>query len=121
MRRRVDSHRRSIRILGCNVLIHLEKIPVSLVNGLASETLDGFGEIEIDAAPARTDAARFVAHFLRRPRGDVARSEIAEARILALQVVIALAWRDFLRRPFVALLPGNPDAAVVAQRLRHQG
>src|SRR6058998_884969 len=41
MRRRVDSHRRSIRILGCNVLIHLEKIPVSLFNGLASETLDG--------------------------------------------------------------------------------
>src|ERR1700737_1170335 len=110
MRRRVDSHRHSIRILGCDVLIQLEEIPVSLFNGLASETLNGLGEIEIDAAPARADTARFITHFLRRPRGDVARSEIAEARVLTLQVVIALARRNFLRWPFVALLPGNPDA-----------
>src|SRR5439155_25184252 len=93
----------------------------SAFNGPASETLDASGETELNPAPARTDAARFIAHFLRRPRGDVARSKIAEARVLPLQIVIALARRDFLRRPFVALLPGNPDAAVVAQRLRHQG
>src|SRR2546430_6776224 len=36
--------------------------------------------------------------FLRRARGDVARREVAEARILALEVVVALALGNLVRR-----------------------
>src|SRR5213075_301269 len=54
-------------------------------------------------------------------RGDVAWREVAVARILALEVVIALPFRDLLRPALVALLLRHPDAPVVAQRLRHQG
>ena len=53
-------------------------------------------------------------------RRDVARHEVAEARILALEVVVALVLGNLLRRPLVALLLRHPDAAVVAQALAHQ-
>ena len=58
---------------------------------VAAEPLDRVGEIEIDAAAAGPDAASLVAHFLGRARRDVARRQVAEARILALEIVVALA------------------------------
>ena len=53
-------------------------------------------------------------------RRDVARHEVAEGRILALEVVVALLFGNLFRRPLVALLLRHPDAAVVAQALAHQ-
>ena len=77
-------------------------------------------EVEVDAEPAWPDAAAFVAHLLGVARGDVARHEVAEARVLALQVVVALGFGNLAGRARVALLQRHPDAAVVAQRLAHQ-
>src|SRR5207244_10350470 len=81
---------------------------------------DGVGEIEVDAAAARTDTLPFVAHFFGAAGGDIPRREIAEARVLALKVVVALVLRNLIGTARVAALLRNPDASVVAQRLRHQ-
>lgn len=62
-----------------------------------------------------------VADVLRGAGGDVARDQVAEGRVDALQVVVALVLGDPVRRPVVALGLRYPDAAVVAQRLAHQG
>src|SRR6266852_4336405 len=120
MRRRVDPHWRAVRILSRDVVIHLEEVPVALFNGGAPQSLDRVGKIEIDAAAACTDASSFVTDFLCRAGSDVAWSEISEARIFPLEVVIAFRFRDFQRRAFVAFLFRHPDASVIAQRLRHE-
>src|SRR6185437_7480919 len=52
--------------------------------------------------------------------GDVTGDEVAEGRVDALQVVVALVLGDLVRRTVVALRLRHPDAAVVAQRLAHQ-
>ena len=85
-----------------------------------AEARDGVGEIEVDAAAARADAAALVADLLGRPRSDVARGQVAEARIFALEVVVALRLGNLVGLPLVARLLRHPDAAVVAQRLGHQ-
>ena len=63
----------------------------------------------------------FVADGLGVAGGDVARDEVAEAGIAALEVVVALVFGDFVGWALVALLLGHPDAAVVAERLGHEG
>src|SRR5207253_7679525 len=86
-----------IRILGRDPLVHLEQVAVALLDLLATESLDGVPEIEIHAASAFTDAAPFVAHLLRGARRDVTRRQVAEARILALEVVVAILLGDVVR------------------------
>ena len=66
------------------------------------------------------DAAAFVARPLGGARRDVAGHEVAEARIAALEVVVALRLGNLLGRALVALVLRHPHAAVVAQALRHQ-
>src|SRR5258708_20922571 len=109
-----------VGILGRDVVVHLEEVAVALFDDLAAETTDGLGEVEIDAPPARPHSPALVAYFLRRARGDVARGEVPEARVLPLQVVIALRLGDLAGVTRVALLLRHPDPAVVAQRLLHQ-
>ena len=69
---------------------------------------------------ALADAAALVAHLLGVARRDVARDQVAEARVLALEVVVALVLGNLVGRPLVARLFRHPDAAVVAQALAHQ-
>src|SRR5205085_4557532 len=107
-------------ILRRDVLVHLEEISVTLFDRRATETADCVSEIEINAATAGTDSASVVARFFRSARCNVARREISEARVFALEVVIALRLRNLLRTARVALRFRHPNAAVIAQRLRHQ-
>jgi hypothetical protein len=86
---------------------------------LARRALDGVLEVEVDARP-RADAAALVAHALGGARGDVARREVAEARVHALEVVVALRPRDLVRAPVSPFCFGTQIAPVVAQRLAHQ-
>src|SRR5690606_15084862 len=52
---------------------------------------------------------------------DVARDEVAERRIALLEEVVAVLLRDAVRiLVAVLLLAGDPDAAVVAERLAHE-
>src|SRR6185436_18452709 len=87
---------------------------------VGAEPLDGVREIEVDRQAALADAASLVAHALGVARRDVARHQVAEARILALEVVVALRLGNRLRRALVFLLLRHPDAPVVAQALRRQ-
>ena len=122
MHRRINPHRRLVGIFAGDLFVDVEKIAVALANRVFAEALDRVGKIEINAASARADAAAFIANFLGRARGDVARRQIAEARIFAFQIIIAVGFGNLVRRFGAILLPfRNPDAAVIAQRFRHQG
>ena len=72
-------------------------------------------------------ASALVATLLGGTAGHVARHEVTEGRVAALQVVVAVLFGDIfaLQRAFLQLLGifqllGNPDAAVVSQGLGHQ-
>ncbi len=116
----VDAHRLLVAVFAGDALVHLEEVAVFLLDLGLAEAADGVGEIEVDAAAARADAAAVVARFLGRARGDVARRQVAVARVLALQVIVALALRDLARVALVAGLERHPDAAIVAERFRHE-
>ena len=97
------------------------------ISGVVHEysTIDGVREVEVDA-PAdtvdlRTDTASVVTLVLRCPGRDVAGHEIAERRVNALEVVVAILFGD-VAGILVAVrgVLGHPDASVVAQRLAHQ-
>jgi hypothetical protein len=81
---------------------------------------DRVGEVEVDAEPAGADAAALVADVLGGARGDVARDQVAEARVLALEVVVALVLGDLVPGGACRRALRHPDPAVVAQRLAHQ-
>ena len=85
-----------------------------------AEALDGIGEIKINTQPGFADAAAFVANLLGVARGHVARNQIAEAGIAALEIIIALGFGNLIWRTLVAFLQRHPDAAVIAQRFAHQ-
>ena len=116
-----DTHGTLISVLARDVVIHLKEVAVALSDGFFSKSLDGTGQIKINAEPTRSDTASLIADLLGTPGGDVARGEVAVARVLALKEVVALLFGNVLRGPRLALLLGNPDAAVVAKRLGHEG
>ena len=116
----VDAHRHLVGVLVRDLLVHVEEVAVLLLDRLETEPLDRVVEIEIDGEPAVADAAAVVARLLGVAGGDVARHQVAEARVLPLEVVVALVLRDLLRRTRVALLLRNPHAAIVPQAFAHQ-
>ena len=85
-----------------------------------AEAVDGVGEVEVHAVLQRADAAAGVDLALGVAGGDVARHEVAERRVAALEEVVALGLGDLVGRAGVVGVLRHPDAAVVAQRLRHQ-
>ena len=116
----IDPHRHLVGILGGNPFVHLEQVAVARLDDLDAEAVDGFLEVEIHRKPGVADAEPFVRLLLCGARRDVARHEVAEARVAPFEVVVALRVRDLIRRPRIALLLRHPDAAVIAQRLRHE-
>ena len=123
---RVDPHRDLVGVLARDPGVHVEEVAVLVLDGLAAEALDGLGEVEVDAASYAVDlgadAAALVAHVLGLAGGDVAGDQVAEGGVDPLEVVVAVLLGD-LARVLVGVLGvlGHPDAAVVAQRLAHQG
>jgi hypothetical protein len=110
-----------VRVLAGDALVHLEEVAVALPNRLLAVASDRRGEVEVDAVLERADAAALVDHGLGVAAGDVARDEVAERRVLLLEVVVALVLGDVGRRAGLVVVTGHPDAAVVAQRLGHEG
>ena len=108
VRRGINAHRHLVGVFAGDVVIHVEQVAVALADGAFAQPADGVGEVEIDAASALADAAALVAHFLGRPRGDVARGEVAEAGILAFQIIIALVLGDLVGRPAGRRRPWAP-------------
>src|SRR5438105_11964096 len=121
MHRRVNSHRNFIGVLGRDFLVDIEKISVTLADRLFAQPRDGVGKIEIDSTTAGSDTTTFITNFLGCARCDIARRQISEAGVFSLQVIIAIRLRDFIWRLGAIFHPfGDPDAAIVAERLRHQ-
>ena len=117
----VDAHRRVVRVLAGDALVHLEQVAVALPNGLLAVACDRRSEVEVDAVLERADAAALVDHGLGVAARHIARDEVAERRVLLLEEVVALVLRDLGRRAGFVAVTGHPDAAVVAQRFRHEG
>ena len=61
---RINSHRQLISVFAGYLFVNLEQISIALANRIFTDPLDCVGEIEINASPAWTDAAAFVANFL---------------------------------------------------------
>jgi hypothetical protein len=70
-----------VSVLARDLLVDVEKIAVALANRFLAQPRDRIREIEIHPASAGSDAAAIVASFLGAARRDVARCEVAEARI----------------------------------------
>src|SRR5205823_2907304 len=120
VRRGKDAHRHFVRIFARDALVHFKQVAITLGNLLRAQPLEGFRKIEIDAQPRFPYAAARVAYRFGRAGSNVARHQVAKARIACLQVIVALLFRNGCRIAFVARLFGNPNAAVVAQRFGHQ-
>ena len=86
----VDAHRLLVRVFAGDALVHVEQVAVALLDDVLAEALDGIAEIEVDGEAGFADAAAFVADLLGVAGSHVARHQVAEAGIVALQVVIAL-------------------------------
>src|SRR5690606_2594058 len=119
--RGVDAHRDLVGVLAGDALVHVEQVAVLGLDRGAAHPLDGVGEVQVDAEAAGADAAALVADVLGGAGRDVARDQVAEGRVDALQVIVALVLGDLPRVAVVAGALGHPDAAVVPQRLAHQG
>ncbi len=123
-----DLHRLLIGADVGNLLVHVEKVAVALLDDLLAQTLDGGLEVEEYGQAGLVHAEACVAALLGGTRRHVARHEVAERRVAALQIVVAVFFGD-VRRFLGARADGldvfdllrHPDAAVVAQRLRHEG
>ena len=75
-----------------------KRLPYFASTASRPSRVDGVGEVEVDAQPAGADAAALVADVLGGAGGDVARHQVAERRVDALQVVVALVLGDLARR-----------------------
>src|SRR5437763_14050136 len=99
----VDSHRDFVGVCASDLFVDLKQIPVAFPDGMFSQTLDSVGKIEIDAAPARTNAAAFVANLLCRARRNITRRKIPVTRIFALEIIIEICISAFAWRPVAVL------------------
>ena len=117
----VNSHRHFIGVFAGDLFVNFKQISIPFADGVFPEALNRIGKIEINAAPAGANTAAFVANFLRRARGNIARSKIAVTRIFSLEIIIAICLRDFAGHLVAIFLAfRNPHASVVPQRLGHE-
>src|SRR5438270_2703880 len=93
---RVNPHRNLVSVFGRDFLVNIEEISVPFPDRLLSQAPDGIGEIEVNSTTAGSDTATFIAHFLGRSRSDVARRQISKAGVFALQVIIAIWFRNLV-------------------------
>ena len=111
-----------------DLLVHVEEVAVALAHHVEAEAVDGLGEVEEYGQAGVVDAEAVVAAFLGGAGCDVARHEVTEGGVAALEVVVALFLGDVGALDLTALelagvldVLGHPDAAVVAERLGHEG
>ncbi len=110
-----------------DLLIHLKQVAVALHDDVESQTVDRLREVQIDGQTSVVHAEALVAALLGGTAGHVARNEVAEGGIAALQIVVAVLLGNVPRLDLVLLqllgvlnLLRHPDTTVVTQRLRHQ-
>ncbi len=119
--RRVDPHRDLVRVLVGDSLVHLEEVVVPLCDDALPEAADRVGEVEVDAVLERSHTSAGVHFALGRPGSHIPRHQVAEGRVATLQEIVAVGHRDVVGGALVSRGLRHPDAAVVSQRLGHQG
>ena len=148
MNRRINLHRCFVRIVRCNLLVHVEEVAILRFHHLLTQcdnlfsrwfrqpanacfcfavTIDRTGEIQEDGFPRLIHTKARVAALLGGTRSDVPWDQISECRIPTFQIVIPISlcnvqcsYRSIPNRFRIFLLRRNPNATIVAQRLRHQ-
>src|SRR5260370_21616846 len=115
----VDAHRLLIRIFAGDAVVHVEQVAVTLLDDGDTEALDGVAEIQVDRQSGFAHAAAFIANRFGIAGGHVARHQVAEAGLFALQEIIALGFGDLAGGALVALFEGHRHAAIVARAFAH--
>ena len=97
----VDTHGHDVGIFTRDALVHVEQVSVTRGYCRLAQTVDRVCKVQVHAASLTVDfrpnpKAR-VAHVLRLTRGDVTGNQVAERRVDALQVVIAILFGDVAR------------------------
>ena len=144
----VDAHRRLVRVVGRDLLVHLEQVAIlgadhrlaqladllhrgggnALDVGFgAAIALNGTGVVEVHSLSGFVHPESSITALLGGPARHIARHQVAEGRVPALEVVIAPFLGDVRRTKgaiaeglHIGLLLGHPDAAVVPEGLGHQ-
>ena len=124
---RINHHRLLVRVHVGNLFVHLEQVAVAGLDDILAEPFDSGLEVEEYGEPRFVHAETGIATLLGGTGSHVAGNEVTERRIPAFEVVIPVLLRDFgslfefgAELLHILLLLGYPDAAVVAERLRHE-
>ena len=80
----VHAHRGRVRIFAGDALVHLEQVAVALFHDVLAKARDRCREIEVSPVLQRPNPATTVNCALRCARGNVARCQVAEARVQTL-------------------------------------
>ena len=124
----VDLHRRLVRVVAGDLLIHLEEVSIAGADGIFAVAGDGIGKVEIHSQSGNCDTAFVIAGFFGGPGSDVAWAKVAEGGVLALKIVVAIFLGDVRRFLFafadcfgVFARLWNPDPPIVTEGLGHEG
>ena len=117
---RVDPHGLLVRVLTGDPVVHVEQVSVFVRYGFQAITGNGRSEVQVHAVLQRPDSTALVAHRLGIAGRYVPGHQVAEGRVLTLQVVVTFGLGDVGRGAGIVECCGNPDPAVVAERLGHQ-
>ena len=110
-----------------DLLVHVEEVAIALANHVDTQAVDGLAEVEEHGLASVVDTVTLVATLLGGAASHVARHEVTEGGITALQIIVAVLLRnvttlDLASLQFLGVLDvlGHPDTTVITQRLAHQ-
>ena len=79
-----NTHGTLVRVLARGVLVHLKKVAVTFVQHLDAQASFRIAEIQVDRVLERSNTVARFNLLTRRTRGNIARSQVGECRVLAL-------------------------------------
>ena len=119
---RINHHRVIVRAHVSNFFVHIEEVTVACFYDVAAQTVDSFREVEEYGKARVVYAEAGIAALFSSAAGYVAGNEVTESRVAALEVVVAILFRNVASFKFAGLqllsifnFLGNPNAAVVTQ------
>ena len=117
-----DAHRCLVGRLIGDLLVDIKKITVACLDRIGPEAIDRVAEVEIYPELGWAHSATFITHTFRRPGGNITGSQVAEAGINALQIVVAIFLGNVVRILFAIFgFLRHPNPTVITQRLGHEG
>ena len=121
VRRGIDAQGRGDRIFAGDARIHLQQVAVAALDRLPTVAADRLRQIQVHPAAARPHATALQAQLPGAAGGHITGHHVAVGGVLAFQEVIAFRLGNRRGLPSIPRLRRQPDAAVIAQALAHQG